>query len=137
MDGVAGRQTPPNTIQFAVAVLFIAQVLAPLGRRVLAGKHGRGFQIRPGFNQVVQDLNSILRIPANCEIVNEENLNPGLVLQLLPVLVQIVAAAQDKQFIQQVAVIHRKAATGRLRSSSMVATSTLLLLTVRHLLPGA
>ena len=78
MDSIASRQTPPNTVQFAVAVLFVAQVLAPLRRRVLAGKHGRGFQIRPCFNQVVEDLNPILRIPADCEIVNEEDLNPGI-----------------------------------------------------------
>ena len=110
MDGVAGRQTPPNSVQFAVAVLFVAQVLAPLRRRVLAGKHGRGFQICPGFNQVVENLNSILRIPADCEIVNEEDLNSGIVLQLFPVFVQIVAAAQDEQLIQQVTVVHKHAA---------------------------
>ena len=62
MDGVAGRQTPPDTIQFAVAARFVAQILAPLRRRVLAGKHGRGLQIRTGFNQVVENLNPILRI---------------------------------------------------------------------------
>ena len=107
MDSIAGRQTPPNTVQFAVAVLFIAQILAPLRRRVLAGEHGRGFQIRPGFNQVVENLNPILRIPTDCEIVNEEDLNPGIVLQLFPILVQIVTATQDEQFIQQVAVLSR------------------------------
>jgi len=110
MDSIAGRQTPPDSVQFAVAVFFVAQVLAPLRRRVLAGKHGRGFQIRPGFDQVVEDLDPVLRIPADCEIVNEEDLNPGIVFQLLPVLVQIVAAAQDEQFIQQVTVIHKHTA---------------------------
>lgn len=64
MDSIASRQTPPNTVQFAIAVFFVAQVLAPLRRRVLAGKHGRGFQIRSGFNQVVEDLNPIFRISA-------------------------------------------------------------------------
>ena len=83
MDSVAGRQTPPDSVQFAVAILFVAQVLAPLRRRVLACKHGRGFQIRPGFDQVVEDLDPVLRIPADCEIVNEEDLNPGIPWQNL------------------------------------------------------
>ena len=59
---------------------------------------------------MVEDLDPVLRIPADCEIVNEEDLNPGIVFQLLPVLVQIVAAAQDEQFIQQVTVIHKHTA---------------------------
>ena len=79
MDGVAGRQTPPDTVQFTVAVLFIAQILAPLRRSVLTGEHGRGSQIRPGFNQMVEDFDPILGIPADCEIVNEEDLNSGIV----------------------------------------------------------
>ena len=76
MDGVAGSQATPNSVQFTVAVLFVTQVFAPLRRRILAGKQGRSFQIRSGFNQVVENLNPVLRIPADCEIVNEENLNP-------------------------------------------------------------
>ena len=107
MDGVAGRQPPPNAIQFAVAVFFVAQILTPLRQRILASKHSRGFQARSGFNQVVEDFDPIFRIPANSKIINEEDLNPGIVLQLLPVFVQIVAAAQDEQFIQQIAVAHK------------------------------
>ena len=59
---------------------------------------------------MVENLDPILRLPANCEIVNEEDLNSGIVLQLFPVLVQIVATAQDEQLIQQVAVVHKLAA---------------------------
>ena len=80
LDGVASRQTPPDSVQFAVAVLFITQILAPLRRRVLTGKHSGGFQIRPGFNQVVEDLDPIFRIPADCKIINEQNLDSGIVL---------------------------------------------------------
>ena len=62
MDSVASRQTPPDSVQFAVAVLFITQILAPLRRRVLTGKHSGGFQIRPGFNQVVEDSFSVEKV---------------------------------------------------------------------------
>lgn len=110
MNRVARDQAPSDAIQFAIAVLFIAQVLAPFRGCILTSKHGRGFQIRSGFNQMVEDLNSVFRIPANRKIVNEKDLNPGIVFQLLPVFVQIIAAAQDKQFIQQVAVIYKHAA---------------------------
>ena len=62
MDGVASRQTPPDSVQFTVAVLFITQILAPLRRRVLTGKHSGGFQIRSGFNQVVEDSFSVEKV---------------------------------------------------------------------------
>ena len=82
MDSVAGCQAPPNPIQLAIAVFLVAQVLAPFGWRVLTGKHGGGFQIRPCLNQMVQDLYPILRISANGTIVNEEDLDPGIILPL-------------------------------------------------------
>ena len=110
MNSVAGCQAPPNPIQLAVAVFLVAQVLAPFGWRILTGKHGGGFQIRPRLNQMVQDLNPILRITADSEIINEEDLDPGIVLQPFPVPVQIVTAAQDKQFVEQVTIIHEHAA---------------------------
>lgn len=53
MDSVPRGQAPPDSIQFAVAVFFITQVLTPFRRCILAGKHGGGFQIRPGLNQMV------------------------------------------------------------------------------------
>ena len=110
MNGITGGQTPPDSIQLAVTALFVAQILAPLGRRVLACKHRGSLQIHPGLDQMVQDLDPILRIPADREIINEQNLNPGVVSQLLPILVQIAAAAQNEQFIQQVTVVDIHAA---------------------------
>lgn len=56
MNGIAGSQTPPDSVQLAVTAFFVAQVLAPLGRSVLARKHRGRFQIRPGLDQMVQDL---------------------------------------------------------------------------------
>ena len=110
MNSVAGCQAPPNPIQLAVAVFFITQVLAPFGWRVLTGKHGGGFQIRPCLNQMVQDFNPILRIATDSKIVNEEDLDPGIVLQPFPVPAQIIAPAQDKQFVQKVTIIHEHTA---------------------------
>lgn len=53
MDSISRGQAPPDSIQFTVAVFFITQVLTPFRWRILAGKHGGGFQIRSGLNQMV------------------------------------------------------------------------------------
>ena len=57
---VSCSQSAPNTVQLAVAARFVAQVLSPLRGSILAGKHRGGLQIRSGFNQVIQDLDTIL-----------------------------------------------------------------------------
>ena len=69
MYGIAGSQTPPDSVQLSAAAFFIAQELAPFGRRVLARKHRGRFQVRPGLDQMVQDLDPILRVPTDRKIV--------------------------------------------------------------------
>ena len=59
---------------------------------------------------MVQDLYPILRISANGKIVNEEDLDPGIILQPFPVFVQIVTSTQNKQLVEQVTIVHEHAA---------------------------
>ena len=47
---------------------------------ILGGKHGGGSQICPGFYQVVQDINSILGIPANGKVINKQQLQPSILV---------------------------------------------------------
>lgn len=70
MDRVASSEPTADSIRLAIASILIAELLAPLGGRILAGKHGGGAQICPGLYQVVQDLNPVLGIPANGEVIN-------------------------------------------------------------------
>lgn len=71
---VTGGKAVSNAVQLAVAAFLIAELLAPLGGCILAGKRGGGSQICPGLYQVIQNLNPVLGIPANGEVINEQQL---------------------------------------------------------------
>lgn len=86
-------QPPADTIQLTVAALLVTQLLAPFGGSVLAGEHGGGLQISSRFDQVVQNLNAVLRISADGEVVNEQELDASVVFQTFPVPVQILSSA--------------------------------------------
>ena len=71
MDRVTSGESSADSVQLAVAAFLIAKLLAPFRGGILAGKHGGSAKIRPGLYQVVQDLNSILGIPANGKVINK------------------------------------------------------------------
>lgn len=104
MDYVTVAST--YSLQFAGATLLIAELLAPFRGRILAGKHGGGAKICPGFYQVVQNFNSIIGIPANGKVSNKQQLQPSIVFQPFPVPFQVVPLAEDQQLIQQITVIN-------------------------------
>lgn len=110
MDRVTSGESSADFVQLAVAAFLIAKLLAPFRGGILAGKHGGSAKIRPGLYQVVQDLNSILGIPANGKVINKQQLKPSIVLQPFPVSFQAVPLAEDQQLIQQIAVINIHAA---------------------------
>ena len=111
MDRVTSGESSADSVQLAVAAFLIAKLLAPFRGGILASKHGGSAKIRPGLYQVVQDLNSILGIPANGKVINKQQLKPSMVLQPFPVSFQAVPFAEDQQLIQHggeicIAVIH-------------------------------
>lgn len=77
MNRVASGEPTADSVQLTVAAFLITELLAPFRGRILAGKHGGGTQICPGFYQVVQDLNSIHGIPANGKVINKQQLQPS------------------------------------------------------------
>ncbi len=56
---------------------------------------------------MVQDLDPFLRIPADGEVINEQKLDPCIVLNHFTVLAQIFLTVEDNQFIQQIAVVYK------------------------------
>ena len=60
----------------------------------------------PKLHKVVEDLDPFLGITADCKIINEEKLDPCIVLNAFTISVQVFLAVQNDQFVQQVAVIN-------------------------------
>ena len=56
---------------------------------------------------MVQDLNAFFRIRAYGEVINEQQLDPGIVPNLFAVLIQIFLTVKDNQFVQQIAVVYK------------------------------
>ena len=59
-----------------------------------------------GLDQVIQNLDPILRIQADSEIVSVQQLDSGIVFQPLSVSAQLLTSAQYQQFIHQITVVH-------------------------------
>ena len=57
---------------------------------MLTGKDSRISKISTGFQQVVQNFDSVFGIAANAEVINKEESDPGIVFQFLGILRQIV-----------------------------------------------
>ena len=55
---------------------------------------------------MVQDFDPLLGISADREIIDKQQLYPGIILDPLTILIEIFLAIQDDQFIQQITVIH-------------------------------
>ena len=65
------------------------------------------FQDRPGsFREVVQDFDSLLGVSADREVIDKQQLYPGIILDPFTILIEILLAVQNDQFIQQITVIH-------------------------------
>ena len=58
---------------------------------------------------MVEDLDSVLRIPANAEIINKEDTEPGVVSQLLRVFGHVLPG-QAKELVHHIAVVAKLAA---------------------------
>ena len=56
---------------------------------------------------MVQNLDSLLRIPANRKIIQEEELDPGVVLQLLGVFLKVTLLREYEQLIHQIRIIQK------------------------------
>lgn len=55
---------------------------------------------------MVEDLDPFLGITADCKIIDEEKLDPRIVLNAFTISVQVFLTVQNDQFVQQVAVIN-------------------------------
>ena len=55
---------------------------------------------------MVHDFDPLLGISADREIIDKQQLYPGIILNPLAILIEIFLAIQDDQFIQQITVIH-------------------------------
>ena len=77
-------------------------------------------EIGAGFQQMVKDLDSVLRIPANAEIINEEDTKPGVVFQLLRIFGHVLPG-QAKELVHHIAVVAKLAAI--IQAAGLVAKS--------------
>ena len=59
---------------------------------------------------MVEDPDSFFGIPADSEVINEQQLNTGIVPDLLAVLVQIFLSVKNNQLVQQIAIVYKLAA---------------------------
>ena len=66
-------------------------------------------EIGVALQQMVQDLDSVLGIPANAKIVNEEDPESGIVLQLFNVFGHVLSG-QAKELVHHIAVVTELAA---------------------------
>ena len=76
----------------------------------MAGEKGGGPEVIPQFNEMVQDLDSFLRVSADSEVIDEQQLDPRIIPDSLTVLVQIFLSVKDDQFVQQIAIAYKLAA---------------------------
>ena len=72
----------------------------------MAAKKCGGPKVIPKLQKVVEDLDPFLGITADCKIINEEKLDPRIVLNAFTISVQVFLAVQNDRFVQQVAVIN-------------------------------
>ena len=77
-------------------------------------------EIGAGFQQMVKDLDSVLRIPADAEIINEEDTEPGVVFQLLRIFGHVLPG-QTKELVHHIAVVAKLAAI--IQAAGLVAKS--------------
>ena len=56
---------------------------------------------------MVQDLDPFLGITADCEVINEQQLDPCIVPDPLTVLIQIFLPVENNQLVQQVAIVYK------------------------------
>ena len=105
--GKARGQSASDPVELAIALLLITQLVAPFIWRILTAEEGGGPQVITELYEMVQDPDPFLRIPADGEIIYEQDLDPCIVPDPLPVPVKIFLAAENDQFVQQIAVIHK------------------------------
>ena len=55
----------------------------------------------PKLHKVVEDLDPFLGITADCKIINEEKLDPRIVLNAFTISVQVFLTVQNDQFIRK------------------------------------
>ena len=96
----------PNAILLSVALILITVLISPFIWRVLTTKKGGSPKVIPKLQQMIEDLDPFLRIPADCKIIDEEKLDPRIVLNAFTIPVQVFLPIQNDQFVQQVAVIN-------------------------------
>jgi hypothetical protein len=99
---------------------IIAEPLAPFAGFVLRIEYRGIMEIGAGFQQMVKDLDSVLRIPANAEIINEEDTKPGVVFQLLRIFGHVLPG-QAKELVHHIAVVAKLAAI--IQAAGLVAKS--------------
>lgn len=96
----------PDPIKLTVAFLLKAQLVSLLIWRVLEAEEGGSSMVIPQLYEMVQDLDSFIRISAYRKVVYEQKLYPGIVLASFTASVQVFLAAKDDQLIQQVVIVY-------------------------------
>ena len=102
----SSSKSATNAIKFTVTFRFITQCITPFIRGVLTTEKSRCSKIVPKLQEVVQDFDSLLGVSADREVIDKQQLYPGIILDPFTILIEIFLAVQNDQFIQQITVIH-------------------------------